>query len=92
MGKRGINMNNAIQNIISLIRANPEFAKVAITFDAFIGIVFGLLAYVGMNATNVEVTNIVVLALAAAFALAAIAISGYTVLYTTGYSFDDDGD
>ena len=85
-------MKNAIQNMISLIRANPEYARVAITCDASIGLVFGLFAYVCLNAANVEVTNIVVLGFASAVALAGIAFAGYTVLFTTGHSFDDDGD
>lgn len=83
-------MKNAIQTIISLIRANPEFAKVAIALDASIGLVFGLLAFVFLNAANIEVTNIGVLSIAACFALVAISALGYTVLYRTGYSFDAD--
>lgn len=81
-------MKEAIQNMISLIRANPEYAKVAITFDAFIGTIFGLLVYVGMNAANIELTNILVLSIAASLALVAIAFAGYTLLYKTGHSFD----
>jgi len=83
-------MRNAIQNIISLIRANPEYAKVAITLDACIGLVFGLFAYVCLNAANIELTNILVLGFASAIALVAIGIAGYTVLYNTGYDFTDD--
>ena len=85
-------MKNAFRNIISLIRANPKFAKVAIAFDASIGIVFGLIAYVGMNATDLTVTSTVVMAIGSLLALAAIGFAGYTVLFKTGHSFDYDGD
>lgn len=82
-------MKNAIRTIISLIRANPEYARVAITLDACVGLIFGAIAYVVMNATDVAVTNITVLALATAIALLAIGIAGYTYLYKTGYDFAD---
>jgi hypothetical protein len=90
MGKRGINMKNEIQNIISLIRANPNFARLALTLDATVGIIFGLAVYIGMNAANVEVTPILVYGLASALMLAAVGYVGYTVLYNTGYDFTDD--
>lgn len=85
-------MKNAFQNIISLIRANPEYAKMAITLDASVGLIFGLIAYVIMNAADITVTNTVVLAIAAGLALVAIACLGYTILFKTGHSFDYDGD
>jgi hypothetical protein len=85
-------MKNAFQNIISLIRANPEYAKMAITLDASVGLIFGLIAYVIMNAADITVTNTVVLVIAAGLALVAIAFSGYTILFKTGHSFDYDGD
>ena len=75
--------------MISLIRANPEYARVAITFDACIGLVFGLFAYVCLNAANIELTNILVLIFASGIALVGIAFAGYTVLYKTGYDFAD---
>jgi len=85
-------MKNAFQNIISLIRANTEYARVAIMCDASIAIVIGILVYVGMNSANVEITNILVLSLAACFALVGIGALGYAVLYKTGYSFDYEED
>jgi hypothetical protein len=90
MGKRGINMKNEIQNIISLIRANPKFVRLALTLDATVGIVFGLLAYVFMNYTAAEITPVFVYGLASALMLAAVGYVGYTVLYNTGYDFTDD--
>jgi hypothetical protein len=89
MGKRGIKMKNAIRTMNSLIRANPEFARLAITLDAIIGITFGLFVYVCMNAANIELTNILVLGFAAALVLVAVGIAGYTHLYKTGYDFGD---
>lgn len=83
-------MNTVIKNVISLIRANPKYVRVAITLDASIGIIFGLIAYIIINAIDITVTNAFVLAIAALLALVAIAFSGYTILFKTGHSFDDD--
>lgn len=89
-------MKNAIQTIISLVRANPSYARVAITLDALIGIVFGLFAFVLLNSTNVELTPILVYGLASALALAAIAFAGYTLLFRAGaeieYYYEEDED
>jgi hypothetical protein len=89
MGKRGINMKNAIQTMISLIRANPEAARLAITLDAIIGSVFALLVFVGLNLANISLTSFLVLGFSAGLVLLAVGIAGYTYLYNTGYDFAD---
>lgn len=82
-------MKNEIRNIISLIRANPNFARLALTLDATVGIVFGLAAYVFMHYTAAEITPVFVYGLASVLVLVAVGYVGYTVLYNTGYDFGD---
>lgn len=89
-------MKNEIQTIISLIRANPSYARVAITLDAFVGMIFGVLVFVGLNATVAELTSSLVLSFASAIALVAIAFAGYTLLFRAGaeieYYYEEDED
>ncbi len=85
-------MKNTIQTIISLIRANPKFASMAILLDLTIGVVAGLSIYVAMNTANVEITSVLLYTLGSALILAAVGYVGYTVLYKTGYYFGDEDD
>ncbi len=74
-------MKNAIRTIISLIRANPEYAKIAITLDLLIGAVGGLVVYALVNAASVSIGEAFILALGSAMFLAGFGAMGYTVLY-----------
>jgi len=85
-------MKNAIQTIISLIRANPKYACAALALDATLGTIVAVLVFVGLNATITELTSTLVLSFTVAIALVAVGALGYTVLYNTGYSFELEED
>ncbi len=72
-------MNN-IRLLISLVRANPGYAAIALTFDLTIGVIAATTVYVLLNSANVNPNTQSVLIFSAILALVGMFGVGYTLL------------
>lgn len=73
-------MKQQIRFFISMVRAYPRYAAMAISLDAAIGIIVAVTTYVVLYSTDVEPRNMGVLFFSAILAIAGILGVGYTLL------------
>ncbi len=90
-------MKYQLRLLLSMVRANPGYAAMAVAVDASFGVIAAVTAYVLLNSANVNPNTQSVLIFSAVLAFAGMFGVGYTLLksrlgrgLTTGFYIYDD--
>ena len=90
-------MKSTLRTIISMARANPKWARVALALDATIGLIVGLVAYLLMNLSGVSASSTFMLIFGALLGIIGIITIGYSLFITAGirelnFDFPEEGE
>lgn len=73
-------MKSTLRAIISMARANPRWALVALSLDISVGAIAATVTYLLWNATGIEASNLFVLMFGGLLSIVGIIAVGYTLL------------